>query len=374
MLITAGAAAALGPLERPGIGIVSISGGACDIVADRAEDLGARCRNWPLPTEALTEIMPDYGTVQNPLDVTGAAIIDPTIFTRSIRAMAADPSVGVVGVIQGVPWFDDGAAYVSQRFVDAIGAGMADAACPTVFINQVLQPITDHTRTVMAHGGVNYVIPGLRQAIVAMRNVAWWSEVTREAGAQPRPSAAPATPRRRSAHGQWLEDAARRRPGGAGRSVVPARLVTTAEDAAKVRKFLRRLPPPKIVSPQILHKTTSAASALPARRGGAVREAFESVTTARRGVERCARRGRDRQPDALRRDRAARRRGRRRALGAEPRGRPRRRVGGHPEDLSLPPLPVLPARVRALLERLRGGALLAASAAPRLRTSTRSPR
>ncbi|HEX3515280.1 MAG TPA: CoA-binding protein, partial [Trebonia sp.] len=41
MLITAGAAAALGRLERPGIGIVSISGGACDIVADRAEDLGA---------------------------------------------------------------------------------------------------------------------------------------------------------------------------------------------------------------------------------------------------------------------------------------------------------------------------------------------
>jgi len=49
MLITAGAAAALGRLERPGIGIVSISGGACDIVADRAEDLGRNCRNLPRP-------------------------------------------------------------------------------------------------------------------------------------------------------------------------------------------------------------------------------------------------------------------------------------------------------------------------------------
>ena len=43
--------------------------------------------------------MPDYGTVQNPLDLTGAAIIDPSIFTRSIEAISADPSVGVVGVI-----------------------------------------------------------------------------------------------------------------------------------------------------------------------------------------------------------------------------------------------------------------------------------
>src|SRR5205807_4350138 len=99
-----GAAAALGRLERPGIGIVSISGGACDIVADRAEDLGAQLPELaPVTTRALSEIMPDYGTVQNPLDVTGAAIIDPTIFTRSIRVMAADPAVGVVGVIQGVP-------------------------------------------------------------------------------------------------------------------------------------------------------------------------------------------------------------------------------------------------------------------------------
>ncbi len=37
----------------------------------------------------------------------------------------------------------------------------------------------------MAHGGVSYVIPGLRQAVVALRNVAWWSEATRLAGADP---------------------------------------------------------------------------------------------------------------------------------------------------------------------------------------------
>src|SRR6185437_9085767 len=81
MLITAGAAAALGRLDRPGIGIVSISGGACDIVADRADDLGADLPELaPSTRDALAAIMPAYGTVQNPLDVTGAAVIDPTIF------------------------------------------------------------------------------------------------------------------------------------------------------------------------------------------------------------------------------------------------------------------------------------------------------
>jgi acetate---CoA ligase (ADP-forming) len=300
MLITAGAAAALGRLERPGIGIVSISGGACDIVADRAADLGALLPELaPATTRALSEIMPDYGTVQNPLDVTGAAIIDPTIFTRSIRAMAADPAVGVVGVIQGVPWIDDGGSAVTQRFVDAIGAGMADAACPTVMINQVMQPITDFSRTVMARGGVSYVIPGLRQAMVAMRNVAWWSDVTRPAESEPAAAGPVATdtaatgtawpvtvPPAAERRGQWSEDAARRLLAGGGIPVVPARLVTSAEDAAKAAAEFGAPVCLKVVSPRILHKTDIGGVLLdvPATED-AVRNAFEAVTAAANKVD-----------------------------------------------------------------------------------------
>jgi len=77
MLITAGAAAALGRLGRTGIGIVSISGGACDIVADRADDLGADLPELaPSTRDALAAIMPAYGTVQNPLDDLALALGD----------------------------------------------------------------------------------------------------------------------------------------------------------------------------------------------------------------------------------------------------------------------------------------------------------
>src|SRR4029077_566131 len=183
MLITAGAAAALGRLDRPGIGIVSISGGACDIVADRADDLGADLPELaPSTRDALAAIMPAYGTVQNPLDVTGAAVIDPAIFTRSIEAMSADPSIGVIGVVNSIPGVDTGRPYLGQMFVDAIGAGMRAASCPTAYVNQVMQPVTGYTRASMEKGGVPYVIPGLRQAVVALRNVAWWSEATRASG------------------------------------------------------------------------------------------------------------------------------------------------------------------------------------------------
>jgi acyl-CoA synthetase (NDP forming) len=360
MLITAGAAAALGRLERPGIGIVSISGGACDIVADRAEDLGASLPDLAAPTvEALTGIMPDYGTVQNPLDVTGAAVIDPAIFTRSIRVMSADPAVGVVGVINSVPWIDDGRPATMQRFVDAIGEGMREAACPAVYINQVLQPITDHTRSVMVHGGVSHVIPGLRQAIIALRNVAWWSDATRvddpgamSAGAVPVPPAA-------ERQGQWSEDAARRMLTDAGIPVVPARLAATEDDAAKAAAELGGSVCLKVVSPQIMHKTDIGAVRLdvPADED-AVRAAFRAITTAAAGVEGATVDGVLVSPMRL---------GGAELLVGVVRDRqwgPMLAValGGVLvevlRDSALAPLPVTPAQARALLDRLRGRAVL----------------
>jgi acyl-CoA synthetase (NDP forming) len=285
MLITAGAAAALGRLERPGIGIVSISGGACDIVADRAADLGAELPEFAEPTRAaLAEIMPDYGTVQNPLDTTGAAVIDPSILTRAIEVTAQDPSVGVVGVIFAAPWIDDGKPYYNQKFVDAIGAGIRAGGRPTAYINQVVQPVSDYTRAVMAHGGVPYLIPGLRQAVVALSGVARWSEATREPRAPwvPGHIPVPAPARRR---GEWSEDAARRLLTEAGIPVVPARLAGSADDAVKAAADIGGPVAVKIVSPGILHKSDIGGVRLnvPADED-AVRGAYQAVTAAAASV------------------------------------------------------------------------------------------
>jgi acyl-CoA synthetase (NDP forming) len=183
LILTAGAAAHLGRLARPGIGVVSISGGACDMVADHAADLGA-----PLPPlapatrAALAGILPDFGTAQNPLDITGAAVIDPGIFTRCIEVMSADPAVGVVAVINALPWQAGGRPWPGQVLADAIGAGAERARVPVVCASQVVQPVTGYTRQVMARAGIGCAIPGLRHCVAALRNVGWWSGATRDAG------------------------------------------------------------------------------------------------------------------------------------------------------------------------------------------------
>src|ERR1700749_3612223 len=121
--------------------------------------------------------------------VTGAAIIDPTIFTRAIEAVFADPGIGVVAVVNTLPWQPDGARFPGQAFADAIGDGIERAAGPVVYVNQVLEPITSYTKEVMAQARVTHSIPGLPQAVVALRNLAWWSEATRDV-----PAGVPARP------------------------------------------------------------------------------------------------------------------------------------------------------------------------------------
>jgi hypothetical protein len=248
---------------------------------------------------------------------------------------------------------------VAQRFVDAIGAGIKDAACPVAFINQVMQPITGYTRSVMAHGNISYVIPGLRQAVVALRNVAWWSEATRPTSQQDPPAEPVAVPLATARRGQWSEDAARRMLAEAGVPVVPARLVTSAGDAAKAAAEFGGPVCLKVVSPQIVHKTDIGGVRLdvPAEEN-AVKDAFETVTKAAEHVDGATVEGVLVSP--------MRRGGTELLVGVvrDPHWGPILAValGGVfvevLKDSALAPLPVSAAQARRLLDRLRGRAVL----------------
>jgi hypothetical protein len=198
--------------------------------------------------------------------------------------MSADPSIGVVGVINTLPWTSPGGPYHGQVFVDAIGAGMRAASCPTAYINQVMQPVTDHTRASMEHGQVRYVIPGLRQAVVALRNVAWWSEVTRTPPAAATAAAVP-VPAPGERRGHWPEDAARRLLSDARVPVVPASLVSSADEAVKAAVAIGSPLAVKIVSADIVHKSDIGGVRLNVSAGeAAVREAYRAVTGAAAAV------------------------------------------------------------------------------------------
>ena len=282
MLVTAGAAARLGRLARPGVGVVSISGGACDIIADLAQDTGLELPAFaPQTVTELTEVMPSYGSVQNPLDVTGAAVIDASLNTACIEAVGNDPSIGVVLAVNRLPWQEHEDPFAGQPFVDAIGKGATPSRAPVVFVNQVMQPITSTTRAVLQRGGLDYAICGLGHAVTAMRNVGWWST---QRSVQPQQPPTLAVPDHALRRGAWSEQRARDLIESAGVPVIPAVLARTADEAVAAAAACCGPVALKLVSPQVLHKSDVGGVRLGVSGAEAVRAAFERVTTAAAGV------------------------------------------------------------------------------------------
>ena len=64
------------PAGRVGnrLGVVTGSGGGCDIIADSADPEGLEIPDFAKTVEAITPLLPDFANVRNPLDVTGFAM------------------------------------------------------------------------------------------------------------------------------------------------------------------------------------------------------------------------------------------------------------------------------------------------------------
>jgi acyl-CoA synthetase (NDP forming) len=244
LILTAGLLAAVGPLKRPGIGITSISGGACTLIADRAEEAGVLLPALaPETVTALREVMPGYGSTLNPLDMTGAAVRDASLFRTTLTAIARDPQIGLVGVCMTPP---NGERQSSPAGLTEIGNGAREVDVPVVVISTHLKNLNDYSRQSIAEHRLPFVIGGLDHAVRAFGHAAWWSaQLSREAVApyEAAPSSAhPVTER------ETLDYLA-----GFGVPVIPARLVTNADEAAAAA-----FDGPvvlKIASPDIAHKT-----------------------------------------------------------------------------------------------------------------------
>jgi acetate---CoA ligase (ADP-forming) len=82
-----------------GIGILTQSGGAGALMADRAEELGY---DVPLPSDEtkskLAEVIPAFGALGNPVDITGQFLAEPKILKDSVAHLLEDPAIDVAVV------------------------------------------------------------------------------------------------------------------------------------------------------------------------------------------------------------------------------------------------------------------------------------
>lgn len=99
---------------RPGgkrVGLITQSGGAGVLMADKTLELGLEVASLGDTTQhRLKQVIPAYGSVTNPVDITAQFLAQPEIFYESIRIVMEDPGVDV-----GVVWFQ-----LMHGFVDTL--------------------------------------------------------------------------------------------------------------------------------------------------------------------------------------------------------------------------------------------------------------
>ena len=91
-----------GAPEAPGVGVVTVSGGAGVILADRLAGAGLEVPEpAPETVRRLRDALPDYIEPGNPTDATAGALFDPGILPGALEALAGDPGVGQLITVMG---------------------------------------------------------------------------------------------------------------------------------------------------------------------------------------------------------------------------------------------------------------------------------
>jgi acyl-CoA synthetase (NDP forming) len=95
------------------LAVVSNSGAVCVLAADAAEDSGLPLASLLPTTDArLKEVLPDFASTTNPVDVTAALLTDSGLFGKVLPVLGADPEVDAC--LLGIPVA--GRGYDVERF------------------------------------------------------------------------------------------------------------------------------------------------------------------------------------------------------------------------------------------------------------------
>lgn len=255
---------------RPGkLTLVSISGGICEISADRAESVGAPLLEFDgALKDRLAVILPDFGTPHNPLDVTGAAMLKPEIFSGCIEALAQCDDVGLSVCLFDAPEADD--AGLGLKIAEQIADGADRGQAPTLMMSVTPKPVTVAVRAAMADRGLPYVGSGLDQGLCAVGNAMRW--VSQRGSRRARDGGRPALSIRIQTEREALAFLE-----GQGVPVVPVRLACGAAEAADIAQALGGPVAMKISSPAIAHKTEVGGVALRLEGAEAVSGAYREM-------------------------------------------------------------------------------------------------
>lgn len=251
-----------------GLGIVTQSGGAAVMMADRAEEVGLTVPELGSETQKrLSAVMPAFGALANPVDVTGEFVARPELLSESVVAMLDDPEIGVA-----IVWLQLMSAHVEKLL--KIFVEIRDRTTKPMFVCWVAAP--DAAVEGLRREGIPVFTAGER-AVEAAAALARFSASSAAppsmvATGVPVEIAEPiiAGPQPTVEASAWLR--------AAGVPMAKVALAETEDQAAALWRAAGGAVALKIESPDILHKTEIGGVLLGLDGEEAVRQGFRTLS------------------------------------------------------------------------------------------------
>ena len=272
------------------MGVLTASGGSCDIIADAASAQGLRIPDFaPETATALGAHLPSFASVHNPLDVTGFSQLanlsgrtSPlTALEHALDIAVNDPNLDFI-LFSGLSLPearspDEATAAALEARVDWLAARTASSPIPVIQVGATCVDISPYGRQQLGQHGLN-MLGGLSAGITAIGHAVRWLE-NRGRVRVPAPRLATA-PHPARVSGAWSEARARELLAAAGVPVVPGGLATSADEAVRIAHRVGLPVALKICSAQITHKSDIGGVVLGLGSADDVRAGYEKVRAA----------------------------------------------------------------------------------------------
>jgi acetate---CoA ligase (ADP-forming) len=278
------------------MGVLTSSGGACGLIADRASQHDIAIP--PFAAQTVTTIkphLPAFAAAHNPLDVTGYVLANQrqtalTAVDHALDAAVADPGLDFVlfcGLtVPDTRSPDEGLARLLEERVRWLGERIASAPIPVIPIGTTCVDVSGYARDLTTRHGV-HLLGGIDLGMQALGHALRWLE-HHSTQRHPAPARTLSRAVRNAATSQtarsWSEAVAREHLAACAVPLVPAELVTSAEAAAQAARRLGSPVALKVCSAQIAHKSDIGGVALDVHGDAQVRDAYRRVLAAAQTV------------------------------------------------------------------------------------------
>ncbi|WP_024509216.1 acetate--CoA ligase family protein [Bradyrhizobium sp. ARR65] len=260
---------------------VTLSGGKRGLLIDAFHSAGLNFA--PLSRDASSKLAKMLGPgsiVGNPLDAGFAAVVDPSVYMKSIKIMIDDPDTDIVIIDSELPKAPHELRERSLRIVNDMAG---EAAKPVIYISAMSIGFTDHTKGLRKSLPNIAVLQGMDRAVGAIQALIDYAALDKDVPdivSSSKPQARALLEKTlKNASGAALDEVASKKLLKAyGIPISKEGIAQTAAEAVTIAKQIGFPVVAQVVSPDILHKSDIGGVMLNLNSAAEVRKAFDDIT------------------------------------------------------------------------------------------------